>query len=219
MKNGQETVRALLVDGQSMLMKGIADSLREEKRIELLDVAEDGVSFSELIPAHQPDVILCDVDYGGKCDFSILREVDQGSGNRPKIIAFSDCADMAYVAAFFYNGGWGYELKSCHEDEIDIAIRRVMQGHHFVCSALGGDFMYDVVMASPPIYPGLLKILTDRESEVLAMVREGKNAKDVARELERAERTARTHIDSILKKLGIHSQDELRRRLIYTVLE
>jgi DNA-binding NarL/FixJ family response regulator len=182
-------------------MQGIAVKLRDEKRIELLDVAEDEATFSEIIAVHRPDVVLCDVDYGGKCDFSILREAEQTAEVRAKVIALSDCEDMAYVAAFFNNGGWGYELKSCHEDEIDIAIRRVMQDRHFVCSALGGDFIYEVVIASPPLNPTLLEFLTDRESEILVLIKEGKNAKAIATELGRAERTARTHIDNIPKKV------------------
>jgi DNA-binding NarL/FixJ family response regulator len=111
------------------------------------------------------------VDYGGRCDFSIIHEIEWVSDGHTRVIALSDSEDIANAALCFYQGGWGYELKNCGEDETDMAIRRVVKGYHFVCTALGGDFLLDAVLATPPLNPDLLKKLTPKERSVLAILK------------------------------------------------
>ena len=61
----EKQIRVLLMDPTSHLMRGIARSLQKNDCIAPLTVSEDATPFPELITTHQPDIILCDIDYGG----------------------------------------------------------------------------------------------------------------------------------------------------------
>ncbi len=218
-KTEEKQIRVLLMDPKSHLMQDIARSLQKNNCIAPLPVSEDVTPFSELITTHQPDIILCDIDYRGRCDFSILNEVERVSEGKPKVIGFTDCDDIAVAATFIYQGGWGFELKNCGVDEIALAVLRVSQGHCFVCTSLVNNFFFETVHELSPPTPEHLKALTETEGMALAIYKRDGDVKEVALELKITVSTAETHLRNIRRKLGIHSKDQMLRKLAFTVLE
>jgi DNA-binding NarL/FixJ family response regulator len=212
-------VTVFLADSRNIFMKGLTALLQKEKGLSIITEAEQGKSIVECIIRRQPDVFIYDIDNGEINGFPMLGEVVKKCGDHVRAIALSDCIDENIIGKFFYRGGWGYELKSCPEKEITIAIRCVSRGKHFVCSSLAGEYLKDGLCASPSLDSDLLKKLTPTERKVLAIIRNGGSAKDAALQTSMAVRTVEKHIEHIMGKLEIHSLPELKRRLLFTKLD
>jgi DNA-binding NarL/FixJ family response regulator len=216
MDKESEPIRVLLWDSRSNLMRGIEDQLGGKKRFTVSSVSKD-VSLRDVIEDHKPDVIICDIDREGLCDSARLEEIARLSDGRARVIALSDHEDRGSVGACFSRGVWGYELKSCREDEIPLAIQRVHSGMHFLCSSLAGEWIRSDILASPPFSPNLLNSLTHMEKKVLEIIKQnGGNAKEIAIALDISMETSRKHIHYIMQKLQIHSFVDLRFRLLYS---
>jgi len=204
----------LLAEETTVLFKAIALKISKDKSFSLLANSGHNLPTTDFIVRHRPDIVIYDIDHNGETNgFPMLRQLRDECGDAVRVIAFSDCAAPEVFGAFFHHGGWGYELKSCPEDEIIIAIRCVSCGIRFICSSLGGEYIHSVFSVSSPLSIELLKKLTPTERKVLAIVRVCGSAKDVARELDMAVSTAEKHIERIMKKLEIHGLAKLRNSI------
>ncbi len=209
------TTTVLLPNADTLLMNGIAALLHREEGIEAIPgtPGEDVVTMAREL---RPDILLLDLDDAERHNLGAIREISRISCDRTRVIALSQAADIQNAALVFNHGGWGYELKNCRENELPIAIRRVRSGKRFVCSALGGDFVYTVTANHTNLASVDLQKFTETERKVLAIIKRGGTAKDIAAEQHTTVSTAETHVRNIRKKLNIHSRSELVR-VLYSI--
>jgi DNA-binding NarL/FixJ family response regulator len=122
--------------------------------------------------------------------------------------------DKRFVFEMFSAGVKGYLLKDCAADELVRAIRAVHRGQIYISPQIAGivikDFIKPALEASPETSP----VLTLREREVLQLIAEGKNAKEIAFILSVSSKTVDTFRQSIMKKLGLSSVAELTKYAI-----
>jgi DNA-binding NarL/FixJ family response regulator len=217
-KNAHIPIRVHIENGQSNLMKGIALRLQGEKDIALIHIRNEGIPLLDIIKVHIPDIILFDID-DGRCGTVFFEEFEKIAENGVRFIALSDKDDMANIGSFFSRGGWGYELKNCHVNEIAIAIMRVFNGKHFICSSIAGESIYASILANPPIERDCINMLTPMERNVFSILKKNGKSKNIAMQLGISVGTAEKHIERILRKMDAHSQAELRSRLTFTGIE
>lgn len=158
----------------------------------------------DAVLAHDPDVCLLDYSYPqGTCDDVLRRMTAQHP--RTRVVVFSATAEPHVVASVLAGGATGFVSKARSIQDICDAIDRAVQGHVTVDPAL-----LHQAFAPPQGHGPLwsLRFLTDREWDVLRCITRGMTTKQIAVELGISHATARTHVQHLLAKLGVHSRLE-----------
>jgi DNA-binding NarL/FixJ family response regulator len=204
------SIRVLIVDDHAIVRDGIRALLGAAGDMHVVGEADGGRGAIELARKLSPDVIVMDIsmpDLGGlEATLEIRKE-------RPdaKIVVLSQYGDASYVRRFLKAGAAGYVLKRAAGADLVSAIRSVQRGG----LVLHPDVARDAVMgdAGEEGRPGAddYDRLTDREKQVLKLVAEGRSNKDVAALLGISVKTAMTHREHVMEKLGVHNRTDLIR--------
>jgi DNA-binding NarL/FixJ family response regulator len=120
-------------------------------------------------------------------------------------VAVTSFIEEEKVHAALEAGAAGYLLKDAEADEVAAAIRAACRGEVHLDPAVARQLTASL-RRGPAVRPQ--DLLTDREREILRLVAQGKANKEIAAELVISERTARTHVSSILSKLDLHSRTQ-----------
>jgi DNA-binding NarL/FixJ family response regulator len=122
-----------------------------------------------------------------------------------EVVAVTSFIEEEKVHAALEAGAAGYLLKDAEADEVAAAIRAACRGEVHLDPAVARQLTASL-RRGPAVRPQ--DLLTDREREILRLVAQGKANKEIAAELVISERTARTHVSSILSKLDLHSRTQ-----------
>ncbi len=127
-----------------------------------------------------------------------------------KVIVLADQRDQRLLTEGLGCGASGYLTTDCSPSELVDAIRAVTRGDVLIPPAMLGPLLSDLLERRRGHEEALLKVskLSPRERQVLALVARGKKSSQIAEELVISGETARTHVQNILTKLGIHSRLE-----------
>ena len=204
------SIRVLLADDHQMLRDGLSAVLALEEDIEVVGEANDGHAAVEMAGRLMPDVVLMDIGMYGLNGVEATRRIRTENPN-VKVIALSTYSDKRYVLSMLEVGASGYVLKAAAVDEMCRAVRAVAEGKRYLSPDVAGVVMDARFRA--PAEPGasLSSILGSREREVLQLLAEGKNTKEIAAELHISARTVDVHRKHVMDKLGLNSVAELTR--------
>lgn len=182
-------IRLLLIDDHPVLRAGLANLLDQQPDFEIVGQAGTGEEAVRIVSACKPDVCLLDLRLPGMTGFDTLRQLCQ-LAPKARVLVFtsSDSADDADRA--LAEGAAGFISKAIDHGEIVSAIRDVHHGHAGISKG--------VAMRPPVTSSG---ILTDRELEVLTLLRKGLSNPEIGRQLSITERTVKGHVTAILKKM------------------
>jgi two-component system, NarL family, response regulator NreC len=205
-------IRVLIVDDHALLREGIRALLAAADDMAVVGEAGGGREAIALAHALSPDVILMDIampDLGG------LEATIEIRKDRPdaRIIVLTQYGDREYVHRFLRAGVSGYVLKRAAGADLVAAIRAVARGG----LVLDPDVARDAVTgeAAPPAElageADPYETLTDREKQVLKLVAEGRSNKEVAQLLGISVKTAMSHREHVMDKLGVHNRTDLIR--------
>ncbi len=206
-------IRVMLVDDHAMVRKGLATMLKIFDDFELAGEAENGLTAVQLCAEIVPDVVLMDM---------IMPEMDGASATRiicekypqAQVIALSSFKEGDLVKNALEAGAIGFLMKDVSADELARAIRGAHAGRATLSPA-AAQALVDI--ANRPTTPG--QTLTERELEVLSLMVEGLNNTQIAGKLIVSPSTIKSHVSSVLSKLGVASRTEavtlaLRNRLV-----
>jgi two-component system, NarL family, response regulator LiaR len=208
-----EHIRVMIVDDHTMVRRGLATFLKAYDDLVLAGEAANGQAALELCPKLQPDVILMDMvmpDMNGAAATRAIRQ----QYPKVQVLALTSFKEEELVKSALEAGAIGYLLKDVSADELVKAIRAAHAGH----ATLSPDAAQALVhAASQPPGPG--ENLTEREHAVLALMVEGLNNTQIAGRLVVSPSTIKSHVSSILSKLGVASRTEavtlaLRNRIV-----
>ncbi len=175
-----------------------------------LTVAASATSPEEVlaaVAAHQPDICLLDVRFPGASGLDVLRVVC-ARYPRVKVVMLSATSDPDVVSAAIEGGVAGFIRKDQQVADIVHALARVRAGERVLDTGLLRAVVRSLHQPVARDSDWLLGFLTSREKEVLMRMMEGECTKQIARSLAIAQSTARTHVQNVLVKLGVHSQLE-----------
>lgn len=204
-----ETIGVLVVDDHEVVRRGLLVFLGSEPDIDVVGEAAGGAQALDLLASmkaegRRPDVIVMDLQMAPIDGIETTRQV-RALYDDIQVVALTSFAEEERVHAALQAGASGYVLKDSDADDLAAAVRAA---HH-------GGLQIDRVVAS-----GLISALrearaddpvselTPRELDVLRLVADGKPNKQIASELAISERTARTHVSRILRKLGLSSRTQ-----------
>jgi len=204
----------LLVDDHAVVRQGLRAFLQLQPDIEVVGEAASGPAALEVAASHQPDVILMDLVMPGGDGVSAIAALTRANP-RARVLALSSFAKNDQMMEAMQAGAAGYLLKDVEPNDLAAAIRQVHGGQPSLDPEVAASLMRRV--AEPPAPPS--EQLTPRELDVLRLVVEGFANKEIAHRLGITEKTVKTHVSSVLQKLGVPDRTSaavlaLRRRLV-----
>lgn len=205
--NMRPAIRVFIVDDHHVVRRGIRAYLDVLDDMEIVAEAADGPEALDRLAAmaaHQelPDVVLVDLVMP-KLDGieTTERIVARYPGTR--VVVLTSFGQLERVHAALAAGATGYLLKDADPAEVAAAIRAAVRGEVLLDAAVARRLTEE--MLSPQT--GLAS-LTEREREILGLVAKGWSNRQIANDLVISERTARTHVSNVLRKLGLSSRTQ-----------
>jgi len=202
-------IRVLVVDDHAILREGIRALLSAHPDLEVVGQAADGLEALAEAARLDPDVILMDIAMPGLGGLETTLELRK-QGRRGRVLVLSQYGDREYVRRLLQAGVAGYLLKKSAGAELAGAIRAVHRGG----LVLDPEVARVAVAEAGPAAAGPADPydgLTDREKQVLKLVAEGKSTKEAAALLGISVKTAMSHREHLMEKLGVHNRTELVR--------
>lgn len=188
-------IRIVVAEDQGMLLGAMNSLLSLEDDLEVVGMAKDGEEAIELVNTLNPDVCIMDIEMPVKTGLDAAEALKE---HDCKIIILTTFARPGYFERARKAGVYGYLLKDSPIEELVNSIRVVVDGRRLYAPELV-DFVYEENSENP---------LTDRESQVLELVAEGKTTKEIAAELFLSAGTVRNYISTILDKLNVGNRIE-----------
>ena len=199
-------IRVLVADDHAVVRQGLRTFLELQEDIEVVADAADGAAALRAVAEHDPDVVLMDLVLPEVDGVEAIRRI---SAERPRtrVIALTSFLDDDKVFPAVRAGAAGYLLKDVEPQELVRAIRAVHAGEVLLHPAVTARLMEDVAdggaAASAP------STLTPREREVAELIAHGRSNKLIALELGIAEKTVKSHVGSILRKLDLTDRTQV----------
>ncbi len=195
-----DPIRVLIVDDHAVVRQGLKAFLRVQDGIEFIGEAENGEEAIERAGELEPDVIMMDLVMPGMGGVETMRKLSE-LGRDARVIVLTSFAEDDQVIAAVKAGAAGYLLKDVRPDELASAIRTVYEGDALLHPSVAAKLMSKVADSGP----GETKpdALTARELDVLKDIAGGMSNKEIAADLGVAEKTVKTHVSSILRKLQL----------------
>lgn len=216
--------RLLLVDDHALMRKGMKSMLLGEADLKVIGEASNGQEALELCRSLRPDVVLMDVRMpqmdGLRATQAIKRELPETS-----VLMVTMHENLDYLYEALRAGAAGYVLKESGQEEVIGAIRGVLDGDSPLSPELSAELLRRLVgekerrgesgvlspneLVEPPT-----EALTPREIEVLRLVVKGKTNKEIAQELVVSDLTVKTHVQRIIRKLGVSDRTQAAVRAV-----
>ncbi|HZY03085.1 MAG TPA: response regulator transcription factor [Anaeromyxobacteraceae bacterium] len=202
-------IRVLIADDHAILREGVRALLALTDDIEVVGEAKDGREAVDLCGKLDPDVVLMDIAMPGLGGLEAALEMKK-LGLRGRVLILSQYEDREYVRRLLKAGVAGYVLKKSAGSELANAVRAAHRGGLVLDPEVARAAMEE---AGPkaPAEADPYETLTDREKQVLKLVAEGLSNKEVAEALGISVKTAMTHREHVMEKLGLHNRTELVR--------
>jgi DNA-binding NarL/FixJ family response regulator len=203
------TLRILLVDDHLLFRKGLVRLLDAQPDFEVVGEAADGLEAVEQTQFLRPDVVLMDIRMPNSDGLEATRRIKaQMPDVRVVMLTVSDDAqDLATAVRY---GADGYLLKDLLPEMLFQHLRGLAAGEAPIARAMTGKLFRQLAHRNgrPIAQPVALDILSERESEVLALVAQGDSNQEIAEALGIARNTVKNHLRSILSKLGVRNRAE-----------
>ena len=180
-----------------MVREGLRTFLELQDGIEVVGEAADGREGVAAAERLRPDVVLMDLVMPRLDGVGAMRELRERLP-KTRVIVLTSFTDDEKLLPAVQAGASGYLLKNAEPAEIARAIRAAYAGDALLDPHVAGRLLASVARPSEPH-----EALTPRESEVLELIARGFSNKRIARELEIAEKTVKTHVGHVLAKLGV----------------
>lgn len=194
-------IQILIVDDHSVVRQGLHMFLRLDPDLEVVGEASNGAEGLQLARELRPHVVLMDllmpVMDGVTATAAIRRELPD-----VEVIALTSVLEDASVFGAIRAGAIGYLLKDTEAEDLCRAIKSAAAGQVQLSPKAAARLMREVRAPESP------EALTQREIEVLRLLAQGLSNKEIARELGIGEKTVKTHVSSILNKLGLLSRTQ-----------
>jgi len=194
-------IRVLIVDDHALVRQGLRLFLKTAPDLEIVGEAADGEEAIRLATDMRPDVVLMDLLLP-KLDGIKATEAVRKTLPDTQVVALTSVLEDASVVGAVKAGAIGYLLKNIEATELIDAIRAAAAGHVRLSPEASARLVREIHAPNSP------ETLTPREVEVLRRVASGESNKEIARDLGITEVTAKSHVHSILGKLGMLSRTQ-----------
>ena len=196
-------MKLLIIDDHDIVRQGVRRllSLLPEAQVSEADSADAGF---EVYARERPDVVVLDINLSGGSGLELLtrlRSLDEKS----RVVMFSMHADPAYANRALRSGAVGFVGKSASADELIEAVKAAAEGQRYIDRRLASEMVLNPVEGDP------LSTLTNRETEILRLLGEGKSLSEIASTFGIAYKTVANTCTRLKEKLGVERTADLIR--------
>lgn len=192
-------IKIVIADDHLLIAETWATLINMDPDFEVVKVFDNTQTLVEEISDIKPDIAILDINinpFSGIEATKMIRRLAPGT----KIIGVSMHNQPSFAKKMMRNGAMGYVTKSSNKNEMYEAIRSVMRGEKFICAEIQRNITNQVLMDDDD---NKLSRLTEREIEIIKLIKDGCTNKEIAEKLFLSPRTVETHRARILKKLEL----------------
>jgi DNA-binding NarL/FixJ family response regulator len=203
-------VKILIVDDHALVRRGLAHVVREsfpEAEVVEADNAEQALRAMQ---EHDVEIALVDVRMPEPDGLHLLREIKASWADIP-VIMLTSFDHAPYVKQALADGAAGYMLKDATPDDLEQAIRVALSGGGNVLSPRVIQNLFEEMEGGPPNSDGSHRpeaSLTQRETDIMSLLAEGKSNREISRSLFLSEKTVKAHLAAIFRKLGVTNRTQ-----------
>ncbi|MFK4034364.1 response regulator [Nonomuraea wenchangensis] len=200
------SVRVLIVDDHEVVRQGLRFVLEQEDGIEVVGEAGDGEAALRAVRALRPDVMLLDLVMPVMDGLRALRALREAAdGPAPAVIVLTSFQEEDRVVEAVRLGALSFLSKTSAVDRVVEAVRAAAHGGSVLEPGIAALLVRQVRRAERP---RPLDTLTPRERDVLAALARGRSNAEIARDLRMGRETVKSHVSSVLAKLGVSDRTQ-----------
>jgi DNA-binding NarL/FixJ family response regulator len=208
-------IRLLIVDDQPLRRVGVRLLLEEQAHLAVVGEATGPAAAVALLREMMPDVLIMPLHLLATSTLDVLQQLRHESP-ATRVLLLGASADPTVVLAALVAGAAGYLSERASAADLLTAVHTVAHGHPFVDPMLAGAVLHEGLrrrrLVRPQALPPVLgPLLSARECEVVHGVRQGLTNREIAAQLGIGEKTVKTHLGSVFRKLHIHRRVDLLR--------
>jgi len=200
-------IKILIVDDQALIRQGLGTLLSVQDDFEVVGDAGDGTQACILAEQLSPDVVLMDLRMP-ICDGIMATGRIRQRSKSIKILALTTFDDDELVRGVLEAGASGYLLKDTPSDQLADAIRAVYHGNMYLGAAVAQKLMSNLHRTPAKDNQHLLSRLTPRELEILRLIGQGRNNREIANKLDITEGTVKNHVSKVLAAVGARDRTQ-----------
>lgn len=204
------SIRVVVADDQDLVRTGLVMILGAQPGIEVVGEAADGLAALEVAQRLRPDVLLVDIRMPGLDGVEVTRRLAGPDAADPMAVVVITTFDLdEYVLGALRAGARGFLLKDAGPELLVQAIHAAASGDALIAPNITRRLLATFADSAPaaPVQP--IEPITEREEEVLALVARGRTNAEIAAELYVGLSTAKTHVASLMTKLGARNRVEI----------
>ena len=190
-------IRVLIVDDHPVVRQGLRALLGVQDGFSVVGEADDGLSALSLAASLRPHIVLLDLKLPGMDGIEVLKSLRSSS---VRVLVLTSATEPERARQAVRAGAAGVLYKDIDPDALVRAIRSVHDGNLLLAAEAAGAALHGGGSRSDT--------LTSREREVLARIAEGRSNREIARLLQVSEKTVKTHVSSVLAKLGVQDRTQ-----------
>lgn len=200
-----KVINVLIADDHSLVRQGLKQILELEKDIRIVGQAGDGEEAIAKVQQLKPDVVLLDINMPKLNGIQTLRRL-KDMDKTTKVIMLTFHEDQEYLYETINLGANGYVLKDSESESLIRAVRDVYKGQSYIHPSLASSLVRDFNQGQKE--NNKENKLTRREYEVLTLIAEGLNNKEIAYGLFISEKTVKNHVSNIFKKIDVNDRTQ-----------
>lgn len=198
-------IKILVVDDHTLFRKGLIEILKKNKRLRIVGEAANSREALESYKKKMPDIMLMDISLPDKSGIETTKEILK-INPKQKIIILSRYEDEEHILEAYRSGASGYFIKARTVDELFHIINTVEKE---------GAVIHQTIV--PKLLKGIKKQespqekfkLTDKELEILKLLKKALSNKEIAQQTNTSERTIKNHLNNIFQKLGVENRTQV----------
>ena len=202
-----ENITVMIADDHALMREGLKQILEMEDDIDVIAEAGDGEETMEKTLKYRPDLVLLDINMPKMNGIEVLRRY-KDLGVESKVIMLTIHNDREYLYETIKIGANGYVLKDSDADSLIKAIKDVYLGKTYIQPSIASSLVEQLEEDKKENNENLMKIesFTKREYEVLTLIAEGLDNREIAERLFISEKTVKNHVSNIFRKLDVNDR-------------
>jgi len=200
-----EMIKIVIVDDHPIIRSGLKQIVAEDAEMRIVCEAENASAMFDYLNKGNADIIILDISLPGMSGIEAM-EILHNDYKKIPVLILSGMAEEQYGLRILKAGASGYLHKESAPDELLHAIRKIINGGHYLSSKLSDQLVDNIDNAD---YVQLHKKLSNREFEIMCKIAAGKTVGQIADELFLSVKTISTYRSRLLEKMSMHNNSEI----------